>query len=120
MFDVSKSGDWVPWVQFFLTAVAESAEETIRVAQKIQDLQKDYRERFQTARRSALMLRIIDLAFERPVRTVSDIADELGVTYAGASNNIKELVRQGVAEEINWAYPKLIRFPGVMEAMKIE
>ncbi|MCB2089065.1 MAG: Fic family protein [Sphingomonadaceae bacterium] len=120
MFDVSKNGNWVPWVEFFLTAVAESAEETIRVAQKIQDLQRDYRERFQTARRSALMLRIIDLAFERPVRTVSDIADELGVTYAGASNNIKELVRHGVAEEINWAYPKLIRFPGVMEAMKIE
>ena len=120
MFDVSKNGNWVPWVQFFLTAVAESAEETIRVAQKIQDLQREYRERFQTARRSALMLRIIDLAFERPVRTVSDIAEELGVTYAGASNNIKELVKHGVAEEINWAYPKLIRFPGVMEAMKIE
>lgn len=120
MFDVSKKGNWVPWVQFFLTAVAESAEETIRVAQKIQDLQREYRERFQTARRSALMLRIIDLAFERPVRTVSDIAEELGVTYAGASNNIKELVKHGVAEEINWAYPKLIRFPGVMEAMKIE
>lgn len=120
MFDVSQSGNWVAWITFFLRAVAESAEETIRVVQRIQDLQKDYRERFQTARRSALMLRIIDLAFERPIMSVSSIAEALGVTYAGAANNVKELLRAGVADEVPWAYPKLIRFPGVMEAMRVE
>lgn len=120
MFEVSQSGQWLIWIQFFLKAVAESAEETITVVQRMQDLQKSYRERFQTARRSALMLRIIDLAFERPIRSISNIAQELDVTYAGASNNIKELLREGVAEEISWTYPKLIRFPGVMEAMRID
>lgn len=120
MFEVSQTGNWIPWIHFFLRAVAESAEETIRVVQRIQDLHKEYRERFQTARRSALMLRIIDLAFERPVMSVRDIAQALGVTYAGASNNVKELVKEGVAEELLWAYPKLIRFPGVMEVMRVE
>ena len=120
MFEVSQTGNWIPWIHFFLRAVAESAEETIRVVQRIQDLQREYRERFQTARRSALMLRIIDLAFERPVMSVRDIAQALGVTYAGAANNVKELVREGVADEVPWAYPKLIRFPGVMEVMRVE
>lgn len=120
MFEVSQTGNWIPWIHFFLRAVAESAEETIRVVQRIQDLQREYRERFQTARRSALMLRIIDLAFERPVMSVTDIAQALGVTYAGAANNVRELLREGVAEEIPWAYPKLIRFPGVMEVMRVE
>ena len=120
MFEVSQTGNWIPWIHFFLRAVAESAEETIRVVQRIQDLHKEYRDRFQTARRSALMLRIIDLAFERPVMSVSDIAQALGVTYAGASNNVKELVKAGVADEVPWAYPKLIRFPGVMEVMRVE
>lgn len=119
MFEVSQTGNWIPWISFFLRAVAESAEETIEVVQRIQDLQKEYRERFQTARRSALMLRIIDLAFEKPVMSVSTIADALGVTYAGASNNVKALLEAGVAEEIPWVYPKLIRFPGVMEAMRV-
>lgn len=119
MFGVSQSGNWIPWIAFFLRAVAESAEETIEVVQRIQDLQKEYRERFQTARRSALMLRIVDLAFERPVMSVSQIAEALGVTYAGAANNVKALVEAGVAEEVPWAYPKLIRFPGVMEAMRM-
>jgi Fic family protein len=119
MFEVSQSGNWIPWIHFFLRAVAESAEETIHVVQRIQDLQKEYRERFQTARRSVLILRTIDLAFERPVMSVTDIADALGVTYAGASNSVKALVEAGVAEEVPWAYPKLIQFTGVMEAMRV-
>ena len=120
MFEVSQTGNWIAWIHFFLRAVEESAAETIRVVQRIQDLQKEYRERFQTARRSALMLRIIDLAFERPVMSVSNIAQALGVTYAGASNNVKELVREGVAVELLGTYPKLILFPGVIEVMRVE
>jgi Fic family protein len=118
MFAVSRDGAWEAWVGFFLTAVAESAAETIAVVERLQDLQQDYRERFQTARRSALMLRIIDLAFEQPVRSVTNIAEALGVTYAGAANNVRELVAHGVAEELG-TYPKLIRFPGVVEALRM-
>lgn len=119
MFEVSQSGNWVPWIHFFLRAVAESAEETIEVVQRIQHLQRDYRERFQTARRSALMLRVIDLAFERPVMTITGLAETLGVTYPAAANNLKPLLAAGVAEELAGTYPKLIVFPGVMEAMRV-
>lgn len=118
MYAVSCDGAWEAWIAFFLEAVAESAAETIAVVERLQDLQRDYRDRFQTARRSALMLRIIDLAFEQPVRSVSNIAEALGVTYAGAANNVAVLVAQGVAEELG-TYPKLIRFPGVMDALRV-
>ena len=118
IYAVSREGAWEAWIAFFLQAVAESAAETIAVVERLQDLQREYRERFQQARRSALMLRIIDLAFEQPVRSISNIAEALGVTYAGAGNNVAELVRQGVAEELG-TYPKLIRFPGVVEALRV-
>ena len=118
MYAVSRDGAWEEWIAFFLDAVAASAEETITVVERLQDLQREYRERFQTARRSALMLRIVDLAFERPVRSISDFAEALGVTYGGAMNNINELVSHGVAEEVAGTYPKLIRFPGVLEALQ--
>ena len=119
MYNVSRDGAWEAWIAFFLEAVAESAAETIAVVERLQDLQRNYRERFQTARRSALMLRIIDLAFERPVRSISDFADALNVTYGGAVNNINELITHGVAEEVSGTYPKLIRFPGVLEALSV-
>lgn len=120
MFEVSKSANWVGWLEFFLLAVAESASETIAVVEGLQSLQSRYHARFQTARRSALILKIIDLAFERPVLRVTDIAEKLGVTYAGASNNVKILLEEGVATEIPWAYPKTIRFPGIIEALKMD
>ncbi|MFL9839883.1 Fic family protein [Sphingomonas sp. ST-64] len=119
MYAVSRDGAWEEWIAFFLEAVAESAAETISVVERLQDLQREYRERFQTARRSALMLRIIDLAFERPVRSITDFAEALGVTYGGAANNIGELIAQGVAEEVGGTYPKLIRFPGVLAALQV-
>ena len=119
MYAVSQRGAWEDWIAFFLEAVTASASETIAVVERLQDLQREYRDRFQTARRSALMLRIIDLAFERPVRSISDFADALGVTYGGAANNLSELIAQGVAEEVEGTYPKLIRFPGVLEALRV-
>jgi Fic family protein len=57
-------------------------------------------------------------AFERPVRSISDIAGALGVSYGGAANNVNELIAQGVAEEVPGTYPKLIRFPEVLEALQ--
>ncbi len=53
------------------------------------------------------------LAFDQPVRSGTNIADALGVTYERGANNIAELVAQGVAG----SYSKLIRFPGVSEAL---
>ncbi|MEH3158902.1 MAG: Fic family protein [Sphingomonas taxi] len=119
MYGVSRDGAWEDWIAFFLDAVTASAEETIAVVERLQDLQREYRERFQTARRSALMLRIIDLAFERPVQSITTFADALGVSYGGAQNNVRELIAQGVAEEVEGSYPKLIRFPGVMAALQM-
>lgn len=119
MYAVSRDGAWEEWIAFFLEAVAESAVETIAVVERLQDFQRFYRDQFQTARRSALLLRIIDLAFERPVRSVSDFAQALGVTYGGAQNNLRELIVHGVAEEVEGTYPKLIRFPGVLKALQL-
>jgi Fic family protein len=99
MYEVSRKGEWIPWISFFLEAVVESAYSTIRVVERLQDLQARYREQFQTARRSALLPRIVDLAFEQPAMTITDIAEQIGVTYQAASNNVAVLVKAGLAIE---------------------
>ena len=53
------------------------------------------------------------------MRSVINLAEALGVTDAGAANNVNELMAQGVAEEVAGSYPKLIRFPGVLEALRV-
>jgi Fic family protein len=119
MYEVSRKGEWIPWISFFLEAVVESAYSTIRVVERLQDLQARYREQFQTARRSALLPRIVDLAFEQPAMTITDIAEQIGVTYQAASNNVAVLVKAGLAIEYG-SHPKVIIFEEILEALRVE
>ena len=119
MFEVSRKGEWLPWIYFFLEAVLASSLSTIRVVERLQDLQTQYRLRFQTARRSALLPRIIDMAFERPAMTITDIARYTGVTYQAASNNVATLVKAGIATE-RGSHPKVVIFSEIMEALRGE
>ena len=119
MFEVSRRGEWLSWISFFLEAVSASALSTIKVVERLQDLQTQYRMRFQTARRSALLPRIIDMAFERPAMTITDIAQYIGVTYQAASNNVATLVKAGIAKEIG-SHPKVVVFGEILEALRGE
>jgi Fic family protein len=121
MFEVSRKGEWTPWIRFFMDAVVASASEAIKIVKRLQDLQKSYREKFQTAKRSALLLRMIDLAFERPALSVSSIAQDLGVTYQGALNNVNILIADGVASDYQRhgrnVYPRIIVFREIIAAL---
>jgi len=46
-----------------------------------------------------LLPRIIVMAFERPARTITDIAQHIGATYQAASNNVATLVKADIAPE---------------------
>jgi Fic family protein len=120
MFRVSQRGEWFEWLAFFLDIIVEASASTIAVTDRLLQLQRDYRQTFQQARSSALLLRIIDLAFERAAWRVSTLADALGVTYAGAAHNVRQLVDAGVAHEVQGMYPKTIIFPEIVEAINLE
>lgn len=66
------------------------------------------------------MLKIIDLAFERPVLRITDIADRLEVTYAGAANNVNTLLGESVAVEVSGVYPKTVRFPEIIDILRLD
>ncbi len=119
MFDVSRKGAWLPWLDFFLQGVTASALGTIKVVEALQDLKSKYRNRFQQARRSALIPRIIDLAFEQPYMTITGVAEHTGVSYQSAANNIAPLVAAGIATEFG-SHPKLIVFHEVIDALRPE
>lgn len=118
MYQVSCHGSWIPWINFFLRAVTESCQQTIKVVERLQDLQKSYRDRFQRARGSALALRIIDLAFERPARSIPEIAELLEVSWQGASNNINNLIDAGIAADAGMKHPRIIVFPEILAALE--
>jgi Fic family protein len=90
----------VPWVEFFLAGVAESATEACGQVEGLAALRDRLRHRFQAARSSALLLKLVDALFRVPATSIGRAAELLKVTPAAASYNIKKLVEAGVLREV--------------------
>ncbi len=100
LLGVSTGGAWQPWIAFFLEAVIHGAEEASGQVEGLMALRSAWQERFQSARSSALLLKLLDHLFQRPAVTIGRVAKLLRVTPAAASANIKKLVEAGVLREI--------------------
>lgn len=100
MYAVSSKGDWEGWISFYLTAVRDAAHQSIRLADQIFNLQKDYRSRLQKTRLSAKLLSVVDHLFERPVISIPFIQSNLNVTYAAAKKNVDHLIAADILTEI--------------------
>jgi Fic family protein len=97
---VSTRGEWLPWVQFFLTAVVDCAGEGITQAEGLLSLRKRYQEAFQSARASGLAQKLIDRLFMVPSTTIGAAAKLLDVTEVSAASHIRKLQEAGILHEI--------------------
>ena len=97
---VSQRGSWLDWIGFFLQGVAEQARSAGELSTRLLDLREDYRTRVQAARRSVLLVSLIDELFASPYLTVPIAAGRLNVTQRSASLNISKLVDLGILVEI--------------------
>lgn len=99
MLRVSQAGAWQQWIDFFLRGVAESARESVELAGRLLGLRDRWQQQFQSARSSALLLKLIDHLFKVPSTTIGRAAELLKVTPAAASHNIGKLVEAGILVE---------------------
>ncbi|MGH7151669.1 MAG: Fic family protein [Planctomycetota bacterium] len=96
---VSQRGEWEAWIAFFLEGLAEQSVDAVRRAARLRALGEDYAQRLQTARSSALLLKLVDALFHHPALTVATAARRLEVTPAAASKSVSKLVQAGIVEE---------------------
>lgn len=99
LLGVSQDNRWEDWIEFFLTGVTIQSYDALMQVRELQNLHQAYRDRFQRARSSALLLGLVDLLFESPVLTVSKVAGQLKVTFAAAKKNVDKLVDANILEE---------------------
>jgi Fic family protein len=92
MFEVSRSGAWEKWIEFFLNAVEECSNSALKKTQMLQDLHRQYMEKIRSARSSALLAKLVDSLFVIPALTVPHAANELRISYNSAKNNVQKLV----------------------------
>ncbi len=96
MFEVSRTGAWDAWIEFFLACVQTASEGAIAAARALQDLHGTYMERVRAARSSALLAKLIDALFEIPALTIPLAAEKLGVSYNAAKSNVEKLIALGI------------------------
>ncbi|MFT4278767.1 MAG: Fic family protein [Rhodopseudomonas sp.] len=99
MYQVSRKGEWVGWIRFFLEMVTQSCHAAVSTADRLLAVQRAYRSRLQKAGRSANLLSIVDLLFRSPILSIPQIAEHLGVTYRAAQLNVDTLLSANVLHE---------------------
>jgi Fic family protein len=115
---VSEKGAWQEWVAFFLRGVAEQARDAGARAKRLQDLQREWRERLVRVRGTALLLRLIDSLFISPVLTIPQAQRLLAVTYRSAKANVDKLVQAEILKQTGESsYGKMYLAPEILEAI---
>ena len=119
LLSVSQQGTWETWLTFFLDGISSQSQDAIVRARRMQDLREDYREQFQTARAAARLLQVVDLLFARPLLTVRQIEDTLGVRTPTAQGYINRLEDAGILREITGqARNRVYQADKVLEAIE--
>jgi len=98
---VRTDGDWEGWISFFLTAVAQVAEEAAARAKVIITLLEYDRARLRVelGRRSGMALNLLDLLVEQPIITTQFARETLGKSQPTIDQLFSDLVRIGVLQE---------------------
>lgn len=111
---VSQTGEWAPWLHFFMAGVTEQANDAMRRSRELRDLHRDYNVRLQSAGESANAFQLVDLLFRRPRVTRRFVADELGLTTTGARVLVERVQRLGVLAEVPNRRPAVFVAPDII------
>ena len=99
--DVRETGRWEGWLDFFLTGVAETADQAFESAIRIVDLFRADRERISAeAERTGSVLRIHEQMKRQPYVSPTHLGREIGLTPPTVNSALAKLERLGVVEEI--------------------
>lgn len=94
-------GAWEAWLEFFLTGVADTANQAFDAATRIVELFKQDRERITVeSDRAGSALRIHDLFQQNPNLTVNQLVHQTGPSAPTVNAALADLERFGIVEEV--------------------
>lgn len=96
------NGDWENWLKFFLRGVAEVANEATETSRQIVTMREDHRQRLieHLGKGAANGLRLLESLYRRPIFTVANVADLLGMSPQAANNLTDRVEQLGLVNEI--------------------
>lgn len=122
MREVSQTGDWNPWIKFFLTAVEQQAVKNLQVAENIRNLYEQMKTEFSEILSSKWNLEILDFIFTYPVFRNNKFVSRTGIPNATAVTIIKRLIDHGyldLREESAGRRAALYSFEPLMKLVRV-
>lgn len=99
--EVRENGNWEAWLDFFLTGVAQTANQAFEAATHIVDLFRQDRERIAIeGERASSTLRIHDLFQLNPFLTSNQLVRQTGLSSPTVNTALADLQRLGIIEEV--------------------
>lgn len=95
---IHETGDAIPWIELFLTAVHTQAGDAVARAQRIIELRERYLQAA-AAVGTPNALALVELICETPIVTTRSIEDHLGVSRPTALRLLRRMEQQGVLSE---------------------
>ncbi len=118
LFNVSATGDWERWLDYFLTGVLQESQDVLARIRRLREMQGDYRDRLQARRVSSSALLLMDEFFANPIMTVRGASEKLGMSIAGARRVLDRLVEASLVRVLNATGARLYVAPEVLAALQ--
>lgn len=100
--NVRDRGEWEEWIKFFLKGVANVSLEATNTARAIVSLRETHRNQITEnfGRAAGNGLRILEILYRRPYITVSQVRNQLGISFPPASELVQRMVDANILVEI--------------------
>ena len=98
---IRTSGDFEPWIEFFLKGMLWSVEHAIEKIKQILLLQENLRQKILKEKKASLRsIQLLDILFTSPLTTINAIAEKLDISFQAASEQAKVFLGLGILEEL--------------------
>ncbi len=97
---IRTQGDWEGWLKFFLTGVAATASDAVRVAGELSALTEEHRRISTSHNLGKYGWPLLDLLVEQPIVTIKHVCAQLGATPSTVGRLLDGLVALGIVDEI--------------------
>ena len=116
---ISQKGDWETWLGFFVRGVSEQARNGVVRMERLQAIRMEYQPIVDTDRNRTRMSAVVDFLFSRPILSVRQVSDGLGIPFKTAQDYLSKLVRAGVLSEITgYARNRIFQSDEILKAVQ--
>lgn len=103
LLNVSQTGAWRPWIEFFLKAITEQSADSVKRSRDLLNLQQEYRHIGQQMKFPPTAQKLVELVCRRPIINAKLVQGSLGVTWDGANKAIQYLEKVDILAEVTKA-----------------